>query len=324
MQDSNKENKAPEIDAKEIPDKNTSPKKLKAGGWLEIAGFLIIFMIALKIISYISDPVRLQKPELANPRERHISAALLEEANSMDLIIVGDSEAMVMASPEQMMEQAGISAYNFNQLGQRMSETYFFLQELTQKQSPQVMILETNVFTQETTLKKEADVTLHNILLDRFTFLRYHGRWKELWGLKEPEEFHSHKGFEPVEVIDSYDGSPYMFETDEVYHINPITIYYLDKVVELCKEKGISVFLVSSPSSIHMNYPKHNAIQAYADKQGLDYIDFNLMLDELGIDWSQDTGDAGDHINKYGAEKTTNYLIEYLNENYDLPDHRND
>jgi hypothetical protein len=53
-----------------------------------------------------------------------------------------------------------------------------------------------------------------------------------------------------------------------------------------------------------------------------DYIDFNVLKDEIGIDWSQDTGDAGDHINIYGCEKTTRYLIDYLNENYDLPDHR--
>ena len=34
-------------------------------------------------------------------------------------------------------------------------------------------------------------------------------------------------------------------------------------------------------------------------------IDFNLLQDEIGLDWSNDTGDAGDHINVYGTEKTT-------------------
>ena len=31
-----------------------------------------------------------------------------------------------------------------------------------------------------------------------------------------------------------------------------------------------------------------------------------------------------DHINAYGGEKTTRYLMKYLKENYDLPDHRED
>jgi 2-hydroxy-3-keto-5-methylthiopentenyl-1-phosphate phosphatase len=115
-----------------------------------------------------------------------------------------------------------------------------------------------------------------------------------------------------------------MFETDERAAINPIAMYYLDKICELCKEKDIPLVLVSSPSAVNMNYPKHNTLKDYADKHGLDYIDFNVLANEINLDWSQDTGDKGDHINAYGGEKTTRYLMKYLKENYDLPDHRED
>ena len=42
------------------------------------------------------------------------------------------------------------------------------------------------------------------------------------------------------------------------------------------------------------------------------------------MNWTEDTQDKGDHLNVYGAEKVTSYLGNYLEENYELEDHRND
>ena len=47
-------------------------------------------------------------------------------------------------------------------------------------------------------------------------------------------------------------------------------------------------------------------------------------MEELGLNWDEDTQDKGDHLNVYGAEKVTSYLGNYLEENYELEDHRND
>ena len=330
MQDSDKIDNNTKIDKN--PKTENNPKSengsktgsKKIGRWLEIFGFLIVFAITLKVISYFIDPIRTGNPNNVNARERHITRALMTKPDTMDVMIIGDSEAMVMASPEQMMNEAGIQAYNCNQLGQRISETYYFIGQLLKKQHPKVVILETNVITQDTTLKKEAEVSFKNYLQEEFCILRYHSSWKQIFGLKKPDKYTAVLGYEPVEVVDPYEGVEYMFETDERFYINPITFYYLDKILELCDEKDIKVILVTSPSTINADYSTHNTIQDYADEHGLPYIDFNILKDEIGIDWSKDTGDKGDHINKYGAEKTTRYLIKYLNENYDLPDHRND
>ena len=48
------------------------------------------------------------------------------------------------------------------------------------------------------------------------------------------------------------------------------------------------------------------------------------MDNSIGIDWTQDTYDKGDHLNYSGAEKVTNFLGAYLDKRYDLPDHRGD
>ena len=116
MQDSNTENK-----------EKRSNKMLR---WVEIFAFLILFAAILKVLSFAVDPVRSKQPEVVLPRDKNIIASLIEEPDSMDVLIVGDSEAMVMVSPQILMDEAGISAYNCNQLGQRVADTYFYLQKI--------------------------------------------------------------------------------------------------------------------------------------------------------------------------------------------------
>ncbi|NLA69494.1 MAG: hypothetical protein GX852_00425 [Clostridiales bacterium] len=36
------------------------------------------------------------------------------------------------------------------------------------------------------------------------------------------------------------------------------------------------------------------------------------MKDEIPIDWQNDTGDKGDHMNYFGAQKVTSYLGKHL------------
>ena len=46
--------------------------------------------------------------------------------------------------------------------------------------------------------------------------------------------------------------------------------------------------------------------------------------EEIGIDWSQDTYDAGLHLNVYGAEKLASYFGKILAEECGVADHRGD
>ena len=61
-----------------------------------------------------------------------------------------------------------------------------------------------------------------------------------------------------------------------------------------------------------------------ADEIGCDYVDMNVINDQIGIDWSKDTCDGGDHLNHAGAVKSTRFLIDYLSGLNILEDHRGD
>lgn len=43
----------------------------------------------------------------------------------------------------------------------------------------------------------------------------------------------------------------------------------------------------------------------------------------MGLDWQHDFYNSK-HVNYVGAEKYTDYLVKYINENYELPDRRGD
>ena len=49
-----------------------------------------------------------------------------------------------------------------------------------------------------------------------------------------------------------------------------------------------------------------------------------MMTDDIGIDWSKDTRDKGDHLNYYGAIKVTDWLGEYIEKSNLCPNHKGD
>ena len=69
---------------------------------------------------------------------------------------------------------------------------------------------------------------------------------------------------------------------------------------------------------------RHNAIKKLADELKVEYIDVNLLQNEVPIDWNKDSRDKGDHLNYYGAVKMSNYLGKYFFDKSIFVDHRDD
>ena len=95
----------------------------------------------------------------------------------------------------------------------------------------------------------------------------------------------------------------------------------------LCAEKGIELILIKAPTNFwgYYWYEEWDAqIVDYAEKNGLAYYNFIPHAEEMGIDWSTDTYDAGAHLNVYGAEKLTSYFGAILQRKHGLEDRRGD
>ena len=84
------------------------------------------------------------------------------------------------------------------------------------------------------------------------------------------------------------------------------------------------LILISVPSPDNWSYQKPQCGENYARENDVTYLDLNLSVEELGIDWTADTTDRGDHLSFTGAKKVTDYLGDYLSENFRLKDRRSE
>ena len=59
-----------------------------------------------------------------------------------------------------------------------------------------------------------------------------------------------------------------------------------------------------------------------AEEFGVPYLELFYCLDEIGINPETDFRDRKNHMNQYGAEKLSAYLMKYMQENFDMEDQR--
>ncbi|MCL2699488.1 MAG: SGNH/GDSL hydrolase family protein, partial [Defluviitaleaceae bacterium] len=162
-----------------------------------------------------------------------------------------------------------------------------------------------------------------------FPLLRYHDRWRELtaddfkyfFGTNKRVSFNGYMMRSDVKPLGMLPRAPRLPD----YSFSDKSWRYLDKIRQLCEANGIRLALVKSPSLFPHWYDEWDEqIRAYAGEHGLLYINSLAVIDEIGIDYSTDTYNAGLHLNIYGAEKFAAYLGKVLQETFGLPDNRGD
>jgi hypothetical protein len=101
--------------------------------------------------------------------------------------------------------------------------------------------------------------------------------------------------------------------------------YYLDRMVQLCREKGTQLVLIKAPALSPVWWEQWDTqIETYAAENDLLYINMLDYQDEIGIDWQTDTYDTGLHLNVYGAEKASKWFGKILSEECGVSDRRGD
>lgn len=69
---------------------------------------------------------------------------------------------------------------------------------------------------------------------------------------------------------------------------------------------------------------KSNIVKEMASKSNMDFWDLTYDTDDVGLDWEEDTMDAGRHLNLKGAEKVTDTLMAYIMDKYCLEQKNNE
>lgn len=290
-----------------------------AGCLAFIAGLAMLLLAASRIVAPKDNT---GQAGMEQPRANGI---LAEPANTIDVLVIGDSESYTMFSPLQLWKQTGIPAYTCGTDSQKLTYTLTMLERALKKQKPKLVILETLAIYREI---PRGDVVISE-LSRRFPVFQYHNRWKVL----SAQDFtmkisatskEAYKGHVINKNIELSETKEYMQPTEVVAGIAEINRTYVRKIQKMCQRSGAKLLLVSCPSPVNWNYPFHNGIQALADELGCEYIDLNLQNEKLKMDWTQDSYDKGDHLNHFGAVKVTEYLGAYLQKTGLFQDRRQD
>ncbi|MBQ9228859.1 MAG: hypothetical protein IJ168_08525 [Eubacterium sp.] len=321
-----------------------------AAFFARVACFILVFALIIGVLS--RGPFSNKQGTTYNNYYRKAYSYLLEPEDTIDVVCMGTSEAYTGFIPNAVFEKYGYTCLNTSMTYQTSMRTYTFLTDLLKHQDIKVLVLETDMlyygyhsndsyttpFYEKYTAAAEpffsrvSESRFDDIVSTHASVFNFNDRWKRL----EPQElvtsFHS---LEPYDYNHGYyfvtktdkavKPNKNMEPTDEVAVMPYESHWYLDKLIDLCQDKGIAVVLFEFPQARDYSYAKHNAIQQAADRDGVTFVDMNLMLEELGIDYTTDFRDAA-HVNYSGAVKVTDYVADYLHAHYGdlLTDRRGD
>ena len=295
--------------------------------YLKRAGASILFLLGLLVLLFLISVLVVPKDntEDAGMEEIGANGILGEPENTIDVLVLGDSEARSSIIPLELWKQKGYTAYVCGTSSQTLPYSFTMLDRALQKQKPKLVILETLAIYRTI----PSDDAVIDVLGRRFPVFRYHDRWKKLQrgdlSLERQATYRYYsKGHWTRQRVQPSSNEPYMIPGQNTATIDPMNKLYVRAIKERCDRNGAKLVLLSSPSSKNWNYRKHNGIQKLAKELGCEYIDTNLINDRLNIDWTQDTRDKGDHLNHAGAMKSTRFLAEYLESTHLLSDHRKD
>ena len=295
-------------------------------------------------------------------RKKHTDADMVHslyylEDNSIDVLAVGSSHLYYAYSPSKVWGDKGIPSFMLGDPAQTMAMAYYLLKEALQFQQPKVVLLDSYGFYYDSFTNKEERlrVALDNMKLfhglklnlnkiqmiqaaipdaswqKKMTFLipfsEYHARWNQLsqsdftpddgeWLLGGKLGFH----------CKSFDNPPKVKIQDVQLHA--IQLEYLDKIRALCEERDIQLVFCILPIACekedyyYENQYMNATLKKYLEEQNVPYLDVMENAREP-IDYGKDFYDAG-HVNYYGQVKLTESIEAYLEDHFQLEDHRED
>lgn len=267
-----------------------------------------------------------------------------QDKNEIQVVCLGASHIMQAMSPMTMYKNHGITSYTFGTGNQLIESSSCILKEVYKTQQPEVVILEVgNLFYDDAEKAKKnnslmnqfhisenrlevanaiagyGDSPYKDTFMSFFPLYTYHSRWKELTSddFYLFEKDNRTKG--QLIYSDIYEKNVYKNTfLSEDNDVEPLQIpskntEYVRKIKELCDENGSTLLLVTTPS-VFWNKQREKAVMNLASELDVDYLNTFLPEGEL-FDYSVDMSD-NNHLNSGGAEKFTEYIAEYIEENY--------
>ncbi len=283
----------------------------------------------------------------------------IKEEKALDMVYIGGSTVFVYWQPLKAWNDCGYTSYNYAVNSIQPEMLQYCVREVLNFQDPKLLVIGIRTFLEwddafrEHALRNVSDsmdfFSLNRIgtiqasikIRDKnreqerlpyyFDILKYHSNYVEVmsnpsnWQFwrNTKENSNSNKGWEWMishQVLEKPEG----FLTSERAELSKECLNTLQSLLDTCKESRRQVLFVVSPYLITKEHEmQFNAIKDIIEENGFQYLNANEYYDEMGVDFFRDFYNES-HMNCFGAEKYTEFLEDYIEERYDLPDHRSE
>lgn len=294
--------------------------------WKEGAAVLLFLLLAALLISVLSAvlrPARVDYGAVWGPY-------LAEPEDSLDYLYLGSSYAYCDVDPAVIYGETGLTGYVLAGPEQTLSQTYWYLREALETQSPSLVVLEASAlefaryqdYTQVNVgympfgLNKlgaiftASEPELRTGLL--FDLYFYHSRWKEITlagaaQALQPPHTDLLKGYTAVDgTFEEIASGPFTRESQprEVYEEN---LSDLAKIAGLCRERQVPLIVVFHPTYSQIAPEDRAAIREDVAALGVPFYDWSEDMDSAGIQPELHFYDPG-HLNREGAARFSAWL----------------
>ncbi|MBR1471706.1 MAG: hypothetical protein IJ600_08705 [Lachnospiraceae bacterium] len=282
------------------------------------------------------------RPSIDN-RKQAFAGFYSEPQDSLDLVFMGSSSVYPYYALPYLWKEYGYTGGMLSTSIQRAENIPYLVKEAAKTQTPMLMVIEMRMFYRSREISDQEEVRffnhvtvdnlkysknrfeliyntyLHTSVSDYVDFIRYHGGWKDFtpqdirfWDYKDHDPY---KGFAFNAEVDPQQ-PPLQYSDEEVLPLYDYRIEEIGSLMDYCGENGITPLFIYSPYCLDAeDQQMSDTMGAIIRERGYEYIDFNHLYEELGIDFATDFYNDG-HVNIHGAMKVTDYLGRYIREHY--------
>lgn len=264
-----------------------------------------------------------------------------------DVMFFGSSHAHCTIDHGLLWDEYGIAGYTLSAGSQRLDGTYYFLKEAISVQQPKVAVVEVwgsvlpgVEYTEEALYRNALGMRWSKNLFEYVAYMTkgmgkddayrnrvlcklpiIHTRYRELGREDFEDEIPYLRGYRGSFDIQAFE-KPEVIPESDTLSLDPLCEEYLYKIIRLAEENNTQLVFVAAPYILSSDEQRRlNRTAEIARQENIPMIDYNILADEIGLDYMADFRDS-DHVNNSGAAKVTAHLGNFLKETYQLPDRR--
>lgn len=337
-----------------------SLKYTKKQKW-QIAAKITAFVLVIALVVCVLNDI-FNYPNSTLYVKRYHTYNTLEE-NTVDAVYIGSSVVDRSWCSTEAYSKYGMTVYPYSSDAVPCVLSKYMMKEAEKTQNPKLWIFDIRNFTTDPTADGQAEKVRRvtdlwplsknkiEALNSAFVYLKqneefkndsswyiplvkYHGRWdykdENVIKLSEADFTNGKDKYMGAYASKTNSGMATPYKQPETSNektpIPENCETVLRDLLDYLKQTNKNVLFVCSPNSSNSGVLKeYNYIFSVIEEYGFDYLNFNTeeMYKKIDLDFESDFYDTI-HLNIKGALKYTEYFSNYLNENYNLPDRRND